>query len=393
MIRVSKHILSNSNQGKIHLMDSLFCDYKNDLLIYIDYIIDGILPLKVNLSSSLLPTENIKHSKYKREIYKQASSIIRSQIKKSDNKRFNKYKRIYSYYLKNKPNSNFLKLRFNELNLKNILKTKYFTKPKLNNISINLTNEFFNIRNESILFNNYIKIILPYFNEKGTRALQVKLPFNNHKHSLKLKTEGFFLRNNIQLKKVKNQYYVSLIWEKPDECKKTFGNTIAYDMGYNKLLVSSNNEYIGHNMKSIYEKISRKKQGSNSFKRSLIHRDNEINRLINNINYGGINQIIVEDLKSVKIGKKYFNNKIQRWSYTKCIDKFNRICEDKGINLVKVLPNYTSQTCSRCGDIHKESRNGEKFKCIKCNHEIDADYNAAINIYNRGVYSPSNQKN
>jgi hypothetical protein len=37
------------NQGKVSSLDQLFYDYKNDLMRYINYIIDGELPLKINL--------------------------------------------------------------------------------------------------------------------------------------------------------------------------------------------------------------------------------------------------------------------------------------------------------------------------------------------------------
>lgn len=64
-----------------------------------------------------------------------------------------------------------------------------------------------------------------------------------------------------------------------------------------------------------------------------------------------------------------------------------------GVHLIKVNPAYTSQTCSNCGTVDKNSRNGEKYLCQHCKYEIDADINAAINIYNRGVYSLSSSKN
>lgn len=43
---------------------------------------------------------------------------------------------------------------------------------------------------------------------------------------------------------------------------------------------------------------------------------------------------------------------------------------------------YTSQRCSHCGEIHKESRKGEKYECISCGCSLDADTNASINILN-----------
>jgi IS605 OrfB family transposase len=392
MIRSVKHSLSNSNPTKLSSLDTLFVDYKHDLAIYINYIIDGVLPLKPLLSSVLLPNERISHSQYKQVIYKQSSEIIRSQIDKAKTRRYNKYRQIYSYYLKNKSDSKFNSLKFSELNLKPILQSKWFTKPILNNISINLDSRLFNIHHDAKHFDGFIRIILPTFNESGTRALQIRLPFKEHKHSLGFRFNTWQLRNTIQLKRIKGYYYLTQIWNKEVE-KRTMGKAIAFDMGYKKLLVSNENYNIGANeMQEIYSKISRKTQGSNAFKRSLVHRDNEINRLCNTIDTNELSHIILEDLKDVKSGKKYFTNKIQRWSYAKCVTKIGSLCEVNGITLVKVSPAYTSQTCSSCGHVDKTSRQGEWFCCTRCEYELDADHNAAVNIHKRGIYSFSDQK-
>lgn len=390
MIKSSKHIINNCNQGKLTSLDQLFIDYKFDLLTHINYIIDGILPLKINLSSKDIPTEILQHSRYKQLIYKHASSILRSQLDKANKKRYNNYKRIYSYMMKNHPDSSFTKTKYKELNLNNILKSKYFTIPNLNNISINLDERFFNIQSGNH-FDLFINLKLPYFNDKGTRALQINIPLNNHKHSNKLLSEGYKLKNNIQIKKVNNDYYLSFIYEKPTPNKRTEGSSLGMDMGYNKLLCDNNGNKYNGNLTEIYNKISRKKQGSKSFKKSLSHRDNEINRICNELPLDNVKDLIIEDLKSVKTGKKYFNNKIQRWSYAKTISKLELLCDEYGINMVKVSPSYTSQTCSACGHIEKDNRKGETFHCLNCGYENDADVNASINIHNRGIYSPFSQ--
>jgi putative transposase len=41
---------------------------------------------------------------------------------------------------------------------------------------------------------------------------------------------------------------------------------------------------------------------------------------------------------------------------------------------------YTSQTCSECGYLHRKIRGSKKFKCPGCNQESDRDFNAARNI-------------
>ena len=394
MIKSSKHRIDRiTNRVKLDSLSSMFESYKNDLLIYINYIIDGYLPLRINLSSKELPIETIKHSRYRQLIYKQASEIIRSQIKKANNKRYYHYKKVYKYFIDKHPNSKFVKVKYKELNLKDIYKTKYFTVPNLNNLSINLDERFFDIT-EGNSFDNFVRIKLPFFNDKGTRALQIRIPLKQHKHSNKLKLNGFKLRNNIQLKKINNQYYINLIWEKVVPLR-TEGNSIGIDIGYKKLIAVSTGEILGEEMKDIYIKLSNKQRGSRNYEQQLQHKQNSINYYVNQLELNDIKTVIIEDLKNVKHKSKFsrkFNNKLQYWTYNQVLNKITTKCEENGVKAVKVSPAYTSQTCSCCGVIDKKSRKGEIFKCTSCGYEIDADINAAINIHSRGMYSSSNKE-
>ncbi|MYB29767.1 MAG: transposase, partial [Cenarchaeum sp. SB0663_bin_5] len=65
--------------------------------------------------------------------------------------------------------------------------------------------------------------------------------------------------------------------------------------------------------------------------------------------------------------------------------KIHTIAERLGIRVVEVSPKYTSQECSICGYTSKENRNGETFKCLRCNHMVNADGNASVNIIQRGT--------
>lgn len=56
-----------------------------------------------------------------------------------------------------------------------------------------------------------------------------------------------------------------------------------------------------------------------------------------------------------------------------------------GGTLLVVPPNYTSQTCSRCGCVDKQNRPTQAlFKCTACGFEANADFNAALNILAAG---------
>ena len=70
------------------------------------------------------------------------------------------------------------------------------------------------------------------------------------------------------------------------------------------------------------------------------------------------------------------------WNLTHLTQRIRERCEENRVFLTTVLPQYTSQTCSSCGEIHKESRLGELYECVSCGNTIDADYNASLNIRN-----------
>ena len=53
----------------------------------------------------------------------------------------------------------------------------------------------------------------------------------------------------------------------------------------------------------------------------------------------------------------------------------------KAGRLIRVPPQYTSQTCYVCGYVDKRNRKKQsKFKCLQCGHESNADMNAAENV-------------
>lgn len=56
-----------------------------------------------------------------------------------------------------------------------------------------------------------------------------------------------------------------------------------------------------------------------------------------------------------------------------------------GGKLIKVPPQYTSQTCNECGYVSKSNRAGIVFRCQACGHEAHADVNAAKNILAAGL--------
>ena len=83
-----------------------------------------------------------------------------------------------------------------------------------------------------------------------------------------------------------------------------------------------------------------------------------------------------------KLTKEGFNKIILRnWSYYQLQQYIEYKADREGIKVRYINPAYTSQTCSRCGNIDKENRETQdKFECTKCGLKLNADHNAAINI-------------
>ena len=69
----------------------------------------------------------------------------------------------------------------------------------------------------------------------------------------------------------------------------------------------------------------------------------------------------------------------------------------EGFRHEQVNPAYGSQTCVCCGFVDCKNRSGDKFKCLSCGHEDEADRVAAMNYARRfgdqeiGLYMPYSQ--
>lgn len=105
----------------------------------------------------------------------------------------------------------------------------------------------------------------------------------------------------------------------------------------------------------------------------------------------GKDHIVMENLESMAKGytrSKEFNN----IKYSKLIRLLHladlknivtSIANKNGLQVTFVQAHYTSQTC-KCGYISRNNRKTqEKFCCVECGYEMDADINSALNIENR----------
>ena len=66
--------------------------------------------------------------------------------------------------------------------------------------------------------------------------------------------------------------------------------------------------------------------------------------------------------------------------------------ENAGREMERVLPAFTSQDCSRCGERVRKSLAVREHRCLVCGLVLHRDHNAAINIQNRWVSGSGREK-
>jgi len=341
--RSSKYTLKFITKKKRLLLEQMFDLYKVYLQRTIDLIWEEKVPVKKYISSKEINWMDNVGGQYKQIIYRHACAIVKS-IKSKKGKK---------------------------------------SKPEVKNLTISLDRRIVNVEfsNRAQAFDRWIRISLPFILEgKKRERIEIFIPLKEHKHSLKFK--DWRLCKTIRL----NKDFVYLTFEKEKPPVKQEGKVIGIDQGYKNLITTSEGQFIGKGFNRIYEKIARKKQGSKAFKRALVERNNEINRLINKeLDLSDVKTIKIEDLKYLKKGikgrfRKEFNNKFQRWTYRQVMTKLERKAEQEAVQLFRVQPAFTSLTCPMCLFRHKDNRKSDKFLCLNCGYENHSDVVGAINI-------------
>ena len=176
------------------------------------------------------------------------------------------------------------------------------------------------------------------------------------------------------------------------------GYTIDYDRRMVKSIlkrkkkqdrITSTKTNRGLSIEYTYKQL---KQNQKDKRRSISMVEQCLVELFKYCNKNDIDHLVFEDLnkftRKYKINSKEFNINIRRlMSILHIVDIKNmaeRIGKKYGITISLTNAEYTSQQCSKCGYIHKDNRKTqEKFKCVHCGYEENADLNASINIKNR----------
>jgi putative transposase len=171
---------------------------------------------------------------------------------------------------------------------------------------------------------------------------------------------------------------------------------IGIDLGINNIAICSDNSFYNSkhlkNVKGKYQHLKAELQskGTRSAKRKLKKISGRERRFVTDLNHclskelvhKPYNTFVMEDLTGITKENKghRFNKKLGNWSFSQLQNFVNYKSEGLNKNVIYIKPQYTSQTCSKCGYVAKNNRNGNKFKCKQCNFQLDADLNASRNI-------------
>lgn len=166
----------------------------------------------------------------------------------------------------------------------------------------------------------------------------------------------------------------------------------AYDSNGNQTPNPKNLQKMLKPLRRIQRKVSRRKKGSNNRLKAILHLQRIHEKIANrrrdfqhklSTQYAKNNDVIfVERLEKLNMMKNHrLAQSIMDASWGTFLQKLEYKCKI----LVEVPAKNTSVDCSRCGNAVPKSLAIRIHKCNVCNLVLDRDYNASINILNKGL--------
>jgi len=220
-----------------------------------------------------------------------------------------------------------------------------------------------------------------------------------------------YIKGEADLVYKKGKFYLFQTVDIPDEDIEDVEEFIGVDLGLTDICVTSDcvkhtadtlNAYREHRQKvrsSIQAKADTSKRSTRRNCRRLSKRlqgkERTYSQIVNHTIAKSIilsakesgKGVAIEDLTNIRFTSKRrnkkFRTKLGKWSF----GQLRSFLEYKGllygVPVVVVDPRYTSQTCNVCKHLGK--RTNKHFKCNNCGNDMDADFNAAINIATLGA--------
>ena len=95
--------------------------------------------------------------------------------------------------------------------------------------------------------------------------------------------------------------------------------------------------------------------------------------------------LVMEDLSRMRGRTKSRNlsRVVSRWMRSSLKERAEFLSQAGGSRLETVNAAYTSQQCPKCGYVHKNNRQGDRFRCRNCHFTAHADTVGAMNVERR----------
>lgn len=166
-------------------------------------------------------------------------------------------------------------------------------------------------------------------------------------------------------------------------------------------LRSLTEKYKNNNKPKKAQKIQKHNLTKKKYNRQKAINRNRIAEFINfslNLFFkeSGASVLVVESLKFSNWNKR-LSKKVKRylssWLKGYLQDRIEYKCQENSVLLSEVNPAYTSQVCNPCGSLDTV-RKDSRLYCRNCGRDVDANYNASLNILSRlndpdiGLYTP-----
>lgn len=213
------------------------------------------------------------------------------------------------------------------------------------------------------------------------------------------------VRGQTDLVLIDNVFYLMFVAEFPEKTPIDTDGALGVDLGIINIASDSTGEFYSgaktNNLRKRYAKLRSKLQskGTKSAKRLLKKRNRKERRMATDTNHVISKRIVekalrhncviaLESLQNIRKGKtvnKQQRTVLNKWSFYQLREFIEYKAKLAEVPVVFVNPQYTSQTCHACGHIAKENRKSQsEFICVSCGYAANADYNAALNIAERG---------
>lgn len=202
------------------------------------------------------------------------------------------------------------------------------------------------------------------------------------------------------------KYFVSILTEEQYQPKKLTGAVVGIDLGLKYFAITSdkikfkNNKYIKQHERVLakaQKHLSRKKKGSNSFKRqkikvAKIHEKTSNTRkdMLHKVSHQLISNYDLIALESLNVKGMMKNKNLSKHiadaSWGMFVDFLEYKADWDNKKIVKINQWYpSSKICNVCGWVNKDMDLSVRKWTCKNGHHLDRDLNASLNILKEGL--------